>query len=57
MEIKKKERKKEWETPQNCTSPTNRLMGIATVKSMTEYTHIQVHPYAKFKQLKKNRKQ
>ena len=39
------ERKKEkWKPPQNCKSPTQRQMFITTIKIVSEYTHIHVHP-------------
>ena len=38
----KKGKKKENST--NCKSPTKRQRCIATVKSVTEYTHIHIHP-------------
>ena len=38
---KKKEKRK---TPQSCKSPTWRQRFIATIKSVTEYTHIHIYP-------------
>ena len=41
-------KKKRWgggkKTPQNCKSPTYRQMFTTTIKSVTEYTHIHIHP-------------
>ena len=38
---------KDRKTPQNCKSPTQRQMFITTIESVTEYTHIHIHPEAK----------
>ena len=53
----KKERKKKRKTPQNCKSPMQRQRCIATIKSVTEYTHTHIHiyPSAKLKQSNKNK--
>ena len=40
--LRGKGRKKK--TPQNCKSPTERQKFIRTIKSVTEYTHIHIHP-------------
>ena len=60
---KRKEKEKEWKkkekkggkrkTPQNCKNPTQRQRFITTIKSVTEYTHIHIHPQAKSKQSNK----
>ena len=42
MEERKKGKKKR-KTPQNCKSPTKRQRFIATVKSVTEYTHTHIY--------------
>ena len=54
-EERKKEIKKK--TPQNCRSPMQRQRFITTIKNVTEYTHIRIHPQAKSKQSKKNKVQ
>ena len=38
------ERKKKKNIPQNCKSPMQRQRFITTIKSVTEYTHIHIHP-------------
>ena len=50
-EIKKKNKqtnnnnnKTNRKTPQNCKSPTQRQRFIATIKNVTEYKHILIHP-------------
>ena len=50
-------KKKKRKTPQNCKSPTQRQRFIATIKCVTEYTHIHIYPYAKSKQSNKNKVQ
>ena len=53
LKLKKEKRKKKEDkrkkgekrkTPQNCKSSTQRQSFITTVKSVTEYTHIHIHP-------------
>ena len=39
---KKEERKRK--APQSCKSPTQMQRFIVTIKSVTEYTHIYIHP-------------
>ena len=41
---KKLEKKRGGETPQNCKSLTSRQRFIATIKSVTEYTHMHTYP-------------
>ena len=41
---RKKKGGKKWKTPQNCKSPMQRQRFITTIKSITEYTHIHIHP-------------
>ena len=43
MEERKKEKKKN-KTPQNGKSPMQMQRFITTVKSVTEYTHVHIHP-------------
>ena len=60
IKIKKKRKKKEKKkrkTPQNCKSTMLRQRFITTIKSVTEYTHIHIHPSAKSKQANKNKVQ
>ena len=45
---KKKENRKNRKT-QNCRSPMQRQRFITTIKNVTEYTHIRIHPQAKSK--------
>ena len=54
-EERKKEKKKK--TARNCKSPTQRQRFITTIKSVTEYTHIHIYPWAKSKQSNKNKVQ
>ena len=46
--IKRKEKKEKQrtkkKTPENCKNPSQRQKFITTVKSVTEYTHIHIHP-------------
>ena len=44
MEEKEKKGEIKRKTPQNCKSPMQRQRFITTVKSVTEYTHKQIHP-------------
>ena len=46
-EIKKWKKKEKRETPQNFKNPAQRQRFIRTIKSVTEYTHIYIHPWAK----------
>ena len=55
-EDRKKEEKKKRKTPHNCKSPTQRQTFIAIIKSMTEYTHIHIHPLAKSKHSNRKKK-
>ena len=41
---KEKGKKKKRKTPENCKSPTQRQRFITTIKSVTDYTHIHIHP-------------
>ena len=52
MKIVKKRKKKEKrkKTPLNCKSPIYRQRFITTIKNVTEYTYIHIHPLAKSKQ-------
>ena len=49
-EERKKKEKKKREAPQNCKSLMWKQGFIATIKSVTEYTHIRIH----HKQTQKN---
>ena len=40
----RKNKEKKRKAPQNFKSPTQRQSFITTIKSMTEYTHIHIHP-------------
>ena len=51
------EPKKKNPTLQNCKSPMQRQRFITTIKSVTEYTYIHMHPQAKSKQSNKNKVQ
>jgi len=44
MRRKRIKKKKKSKTPQNCKNPTKRQRFITTIKSVTEYTHINIHP-------------
>ena len=55
--IKQEEEIRKRKTPQNCKSPMQRQRFITTIKNVTEYTHIRIHPQAKSKQSKKNKVQ
>ena len=47
MKRKKEEKKRKKEkakTPHNCKSPMQRQRFMTTLKSVTEYTHIHIHP-------------
>ena len=48
-EIKKRKKRK---TPQNCQNPTQRQRFITIIKSLTEYTHIHIHPYIPISKIK-----
>ena len=41
---KEKNIRRKRKTLQNCKSPTQREKFIKTVKSVTEYTHVHIHP-------------
>ena len=41
---KKREKREKRKTPQNCKSPMLRQSFITTIKCVTEYTHIHIHP-------------
>ena len=41
---KKRERERERQTPQNCKSPLQEQKFIKTIKSVTKYSHICIHP-------------
>ena len=41
---KKKEKRKKRKTPQNCKRPTQRWRFIMKIKSVTEYTLVDIHP-------------
>ena len=56
MEEERKKGKKR-KIPQNCKSPMQRQRLRATIKSVTEYTHIYIHPLTKSKQFNKNKVQ
>ena len=43
LKIKVKTRKKR-KTAQNCKSPVYRQRFITTIESVTQYTHIHIHP-------------
>ena len=42
LKIRKKEKKRK--SLQNCKSPMQRQRFITTIESVTEYTHIHIHP-------------
>ena len=51
MEEERKKRKRR-KTPQNCKNPIERRRFITIIKSLTEYTHIHIHPYTPINKIK-----
>ena len=41
---RRKKKQGKGKTPQNCKSPMQRPRFITTIESVTEYTHIHIHP-------------
>ena len=57
MEEERKMGKIKRKTPQNIKGPMQMQRSITKIKSVTEYTHIHIYPYAKSKQSNKNKVQ